>query len=140
MLPKLSRLLSLVICVHTRAGYRPCTGGVQDEIARAQSDDLCSPWWSKLPGRIAHNEICRCVFCAYYAWLFMLCAGASLGIDVHVYGPETHMTAVVGAALGKRALPARAIPSTTTTQFLLPNATDSVGSKGDECLYFVRPG
>jgi ATP citrate (pro-S)-lyase len=27
--------------------------------------------------------------------------GASLGIPIHVFGPETHMTAIVGMALGK---------------------------------------
>ncbi len=69
----------------------------------------------------------------------MLCTGTSLGIDVHVYGPETHMTAVVGAALGKRALPDRAMPSTTTTQFLLPNAADSVGSTEiNVCVLYDR--
>jgi hypothetical protein len=26
--------------------------------------------------------------------------GASLGIPIHVFGPETHMTAIVGMALG----------------------------------------
>jgi ATP citrate (pro-S)-lyase len=27
--------------------------------------------------------------------------GASLGVPIHVFGPETHMTAIVGMALGK---------------------------------------
>jgi ATP citrate (pro-S)-lyase len=26
--------------------------------------------------------------------------GASLGVPIHVFGPETHMTAIVGMALG----------------------------------------
>ena len=28
--------------------------------------------------------------------------GASLGITIHVFGPETHMTAIVGMALGNQ--------------------------------------
>ena len=28
--------------------------------------------------------------------------GASLGVPIHVFGPETHMTAIVGMALGKK--------------------------------------
>lgn len=31
--------------------------------------------------------------------------GASLGIPIHVFGPETHMTAIVSMALGKRIFP-----------------------------------
>ena len=28
--------------------------------------------------------------------------GTALDIPIHVYGPETHMTAIVGMAMGKR--------------------------------------
>ena len=28
--------------------------------------------------------------------------GAALDVPIHVYGPETHMTAIVGMAMGKR--------------------------------------
>ena len=31
--------------------------------------------------------------------------GSKLGLPIHVFGPETHMTAIVGMALGKRAIP-----------------------------------
>ena len=31
--------------------------------------------------------------------------GASLGLSMYVFGTETHMTAIVGMALGKRELP-----------------------------------
>ena len=34
----------------------------------------------------------------------MTCAGAELGVPLHVFGPETHMTAIVGMALGKRSI------------------------------------
>ena len=33
------------------------------------------------------------------------CAGAELGVPMHVFGPETHMTAIVGMALRKRSIP-----------------------------------
>ena len=32
-------------------------------------------------------------------------AGDSLGLPMHVFGTETHMTAIVGMALGKREIP-----------------------------------
>lgn len=35
----------------------------------------------------------------------VLIAGASLGLSMHVFGTETHMTAIVGMALGKREIP-----------------------------------
>lgn len=31
--------------------------------------------------------------------------GSSLGLSMHVFGTETHMTAIVGMALGKREVP-----------------------------------
>jgi len=31
--------------------------------------------------------------------------GSKLGLAMHVFGPETHMTAIVGMALGQRAVP-----------------------------------
>ena len=48
--------------------------------------------------------------------------GRSIGIPLHVFGPETHMTAIVGMALGKRPIPG---PTETpieehTANFLLP--------------------
>ncbi|CAF3194974.1 unnamed protein product [Rotaria socialis] len=53
--------------------------------------------------------------------------GASLGIPVHVFGPETHMTAIVGMALGKRPIAAPEEVELTTANFLLPSS----GKKGD---------
>lgn len=47
--------------------------------------------------------------------------GQSLNIPVFVFGPETHMTAIVGMALGKRDIPCPSEPLVTTTaNFLLP--------------------
>lgn len=49
--------------------------------------------------------------------------GQKLGLPIHVYGPETHMTAIVGAALGVRPLPeASRAPKTTGTFLLAPGA------------------
>lgn len=52
--------------------------------------------------------------------------GGLLGIPVHVFGPETHMTAICGMALGTRPITAPSMdgnatntPATTAT-FLLP--------------------
>lgn len=47
----------------------------------------------------------------------------SLNIPIHVFGPETHMTAIVGMALQKREIPVPSKPSMTTANFLLPNNT-----------------
>nr|AYV89154.1 ATP-citrate synthase [Tetranychus truncatus] len=46
--------------------------------------------------------------------------GNTLGIPVHVFGPETHMTAIVAMAMGKREIPQMPQPNVTTANFLLP--------------------
>lgn len=51
--------------------------------------------------------------------------GSTLGVPVHVFGPETHMTAIVAMALGKRAVPDLPVQSATTANFLLPAGLDS---------------
>ena len=50
--------------------------------------------------------------------------GKNLNIPLHVFGPETHMTAIVGMALGKREIPTEApsSDSATTANFLLPSS------------------
>jgi len=52
-----------------------------------------------------------------------LCPGETLGVPIHVFGAETHMTAIVGMALGKRAIeqPVKQHQS-TTANFLLASA------------------
>jgi len=60
--------------------------------------------------------------------------GQNLSIPLYVFGPETHMTAIVGMALGKRDIPTEA-PSkgSTTANFLLPgSAEDKSLSTGQE--------
>jgi ATP citrate (pro-S)-lyase len=46
----------------------------------------------------------------------------SLNLNIYVFGPETHMTAIVGMALGKRDIPSKLEPVTTTANFLLPTS------------------
>ncbi|PAA92804.1 hypothetical protein BOX15_Mlig005922g6, partial [Macrostomum lignano] len=53
--------------------------------------------------------------------------GENLGVQIHVFGPETHMTAIVGMALGKRPIPDKldAAKPATTANFLLPTSENS---------------
>ena len=46
--------------------------------------------------------------------------GNSLGIPLFVFGPETHMTAICGMALGKREIPTSCNVDFATANFLLP--------------------
>lgn len=46
--------------------------------------------------------------------------GATLGIPLYVFGPETHMTAICGMALGKKPIPNVADLHFATANFLLP--------------------
>ena len=41
--------------------------------------------------------------------------GQKLGLNMHVFGPETHMTAIVGMALGTRPIPKPKLPETSAT-------------------------
>ncbi|OWA50935.1 ATP-citrate synthase [Hypsibius exemplaris] len=58
---------------------------------------------------------------------FMRESAQELAIPVHVYGPETHMTAVVAYALKYKESPAPAPPTFSTANFLLPG-----GITGDQ--------
>lgn len=46
--------------------------------------------------------------------------GSTLGIPLFVFGPETHMTAICGMALGKRPIPQTSSTDFATANFLLP--------------------
>jgi ATP citrate (pro-S)-lyase len=49
--------------------------------------------------------------------------GNSLGVPIHVFGPETHMTAIVAMAMNKRDIPSLPNePNVTTANFLLPSS------------------
>lgn len=62
--------------------------------------------------------------------------GANLGIPVHVFGPETHMTAVVGMALGKRPIPSASVVEFSTANFLLPGGQEDEVLQSREYLLF----
>ncbi|BES99753.1 unnamed protein product [Nesidiocoris tenuis] len=46
--------------------------------------------------------------------------GKNLGVPIFVFGPETHMTAIVGMALGKKPIPQETQSDMATANFLLP--------------------
>lgn len=58
--------------------------------------------------------------------------GSSLGVPIHVFGPETHMTAIVGMALGKRPIAAPEQVELTTANFLLPTSATPRKSNSEE--------
>lgn len=49
-------------------------------------------------------------------------SGETLGVPIHVFGAETHMTAIVGMALGKKEIQPPVKQQLTTANFLLPSA------------------
>jgi len=55
--------------------------------------------------------------------------GNTLGVPMHVFGPETHMTSVVAMAMGKRQIPNLPEPEATTANFLI-GRQDSVNTNG----------
>eukprot|EP00095_Tigriopus_kingsejongensis_P010306 maker-scaffold148_size310697-snap-gene-1.23 protein:Tk10306 transcript:maker-scaffold148_size310697-snap-gene-1.23-mRNA-1 annotation:"atp-citrate synthase isoform x1" len=72
--------------------------------------------------------------------------GKSLDIPLYVFGPETHMTSIVGMALGKRAIPVTTHSGdTTTANFLLPSSVSPIGSIAKilehitNCKHPIRP-
>ncbi|KAF8383510.1 acly-1 [Pristionchus pacificus] len=67
--------------------------------------------------------------------------GERLSLDLHVFGPETHMTAIVGAALGVRPMPEATVEPHATGRFLLqPERNVSDGGLmeqiRDYCVFF----
>lgn len=72
--------------------------------------------YSKFDSRVINNDVLHRI---------MREVGANLGIPVHVFGPETHMTAVVGMALGKRPIPSTTAVEFSTANFLLPGGQEN---------------
>lgn len=58
--------------------------------------------------------------------------GKTLGIPVHVFGNETHMTAIVSMALGKRPIPKEPVVESHTANFLLPGGQNTAQSPRPE--------
>lgn len=55
--------------------------------------------------------------------------GKTTGIPIHVFGTETHMTAIVGMALGHRPIPNQPPTAAHTANFLLnASGSTSVGA------------
>ena len=65
----------------------------------------------------------------------MIKVGQNLSIPLFVFGPETHMTAIVGMALGKRDIPTE-VPAKdgTTANFLLPGSVGSASGSNQPLL------
>lgn len=57
----------------------------------------------------------------YTGFSLILCCfpGKTTGIPIHVFGTETHMTAIVGMALGHRPIPNQPPAAAHTANFLL---------------------
>lgn len=56
--------------------------------------------------------------------------GKNLDIPLYVFGPETHMTAIVGMAMGTKPVPIATTSDTNTTaNFLLPSSVRNTKNK-----------
>ena len=68
--------------------------------------------------------------------------GRSLGVPVHVFGNETHMTAIVAMALGKRPILSEPEAAQHTANFLLPGGqqTDVVSTRRQRRSFRGRGG
>lgn len=76
--------------------------------------------------------------------------GSTLGIPLYVFGPETHMTAICGMALGKKPIPKNTDVHFATANFLLPGGqqqqeqrkmtsqTSQVDGANGECCNSLR--
>lgn len=62
------------------------------------------------------------VLCVF-AW-----AGKTTGIPIHVFGTETHMTAIVGMALGHRPIDTQPRAAAHTANFLLNSSANTTVS------------
>ena len=65
-----------------------------------------------------------CFSCILWVFIKRICfyLGETLGVPIHVFGAETHMTAIVGMALGKKPIQHPVAQQSTTANFLLPGA------------------
>lgn len=61
----------------------------------------------------------------------LLCVGKTTGIPIHVFGTETHMTAIVGMALGQRPIDTQPQVAAHTANFLL---NTSGGTTVSDCV------
>lgn len=67
-------------------------------------------------------------------------AGKTTGIPIHVFGTETHMTAIVGMALGHRPIPNQPPAAAHTANFLLnASGSPSVSPFPSSCALQASP-
>lgn len=93
-----------------------------------------SEWWEKLVCRTfllytdKYKSMCWKHFylqapadfhTPHLIWFCLLSSGKTTGIPIHVFGTETHMTAIVGMALGHRPIPNQPPVAAHTANFLL---------------------
>lgn len=71
---------------------------------------------------------------AHLIFFCVLFSGKTTGIPIHVFGTETHMTAIVGMALGHRPIPNQPPVAAHTANFLL----NSSGSTSVWCILAVQ--
>lgn len=70
------------------------------------------------------------IACKFFFFFYFSSSGKTTGIPIHVFGTETHMTAIVGMALGHRPIPNQPPMDAHTANFLL-NASSSAKVRND---------
>lgn len=85
--------------------------------------------WARLSRSLCHVLWTGCFLQIVNHGLFSFLAGKTTGIPIHVFGTETHMTAIVGMALGHRPIPNQPPTAAHTANFLLnASGSTSVGA------------
>lgn len=74
-----------------------------------------------------------------YGNVVYVCSGKTTGIPIHVFGTETHMTAIVGMALGHRPIATQPRGAAHTANFLL-NTSGGTTVSGCVCAVFFFCG
>lgn len=112
-------------------GHHFCPSWRPQLSGRSQSDgrswyvvhSLCTDLYLDL---LSVKACLECIFiCKHlpiiidFIWFSPLSSGKTTGIPIHVFGTETHMTAIVGMALGHRPIPNQPPVAAHTANFLL---------------------
>lgn len=127
-------------------GDRPRHQRLPGAAEGARGHHLCPPRWPQLPGGSASDGrswyVVKTLPDEHFLFVFVnqrlisvilsICfspSGKTTGIPIHVFGTETHMTAIVGMALGHRPIPNQPPVAAHTANFLL----NSSGSTSVSC-------
>lgn len=121
-------LVSLLPFLST-TGDLPKTGLMVKFLADDQSCPHSAQHWA----RLSRSPCCvlwtGCFLQTMNYGPFSFLAGKTTGIPIHVFGTETHMTAIVGMALGHRPIPNQPPTAAHTANFLLnASGSTSVGA------------